>query len=82
MILVARINFLLAIDRAAGRSEDHPLQPAFTRRFHQIKKAHQVNLRIECRIRDRTPYVHLSREMHDYFGPLVVDSFGNCLSIA
>ena len=73
MALVAGKDVLLAIDRAAGGGEDHAPQPVRARRLHQIQKADQVDLRVEGRIGDRAPHIHLRREMNNDFGPLALD---------
>ncbi len=54
-------DILLAVDGAAGGSEDDLLDRAGAGGFQQIQKSTDVDIRVEARVRHRSPDIHLRR---------------------
>ena len=81
MIFVCRKIILLAIDRAAGRSEDHSPQPFLASSYHQVQKPADIYFSIEGRLGDRLAHIHLGCEVHQYLGTFPVNNQTNLVSI-
>jgi hypothetical protein len=60
MILCGRKLPLFSVDRSTGGGEDHLAHPVLDAVFEEAYRTQHVHFRIEIRLANGTPYVHLS----------------------
>ena len=77
MLFVGGERILLAVNRSSGRGKHHALQSVLARGLDQVQKSDDINLRVEGRIRDGAPHVHLRGHMINRLGPLARDDLAH-----
>src|SRR5690349_16044638 len=77
MLLVAGKLLLLAVDCSTRRGKHDAFESVAPRRLHQVEEPDEINPRIERRVRDRTSYVHLGRQMINHLGFLALKDRGS-----